>query len=380
MPTSGHLIGKRFPCLSGRQIGGRAELPPRIYQKVINRLQSDHADLVRSPLSSAPMPTPVNIAVAAPLAPAADSASLRRVRLLVVGDVMLDRYWFGEVDRISPEAPVPVVRIASTEERLGGAGNVARNITALGARAGVLSVVGDDEPGRTVAALLRQADVTDHLHVDAALATTVKLRVIGRRQQLARIDFESAPVAEVLAAHFQQFQSLLDSHDLVVLSDYGKGGLAHITRMIEAARRAGRPVIVDPKGDDYSRYQGATLITPNRTELREVVGRWRDEDDLLRRAQRLRADLGLQALLLTRSEEGMSLYTDDGIWSVPAQAREVFDVSGAGDTVIAVLGTMLAAGLDLRQAVSLANRAGGIVVGKLGTATVSYEELFGTAP
>jgi rfaE bifunctional protein kinase chain/domain len=326
------------------------------------------------------MPIPVKVGSDASAQAGLELAALRRVRLLVVGDVMLDRYWFGEVDRISPEAPVPVVRIASTEERLGGAANVARNITALGARAGVLSVVGDDEPGRTVAALLRQAGVTDHLHVDAALATTVKLRVIGRRQQLARIDFESAPVAEVLAAHFQQFQSLLDSHDLVVLSDYGKGGLTHITWMIEAARLAGRPVIVDPKGDDYSRYQGATLITPNRAELREVVGRWRDEDDLLRRVQKLRADLGLQALLLTRSEEGMSLYTEDGIWSVPAQAREVFDVSGAGDTVIAVLGTMLAAGLDLRQAVSLANRAGGIVVGKLGTATVSYEELFGTTP
>jgi len=300
--------------------------------------------------------------------------------VLVVGDVMLDRYWFGEVERISPEAPVPVVRIATTEERLGGAANVARNITALGANAGLLSVVGNDEPGRAVAGLLRQAEVTDHLHVDAALATTVKLRVIGRRQQIARIDFESAPLDEVLAAHFQQFQSLLDTHDLVVLSDYGKGGLAHIARMIEAAQAAGRPVIVDPKGEDYSRYAGATLITPNRTELREVVGRWRDEGDLQQRAQRLRAELRLQALLLTRSEEGMTLFTQDGAWTVAAQAREVFDVSGAGDTVIAVLGTMLAVGMDLQEAVSLANRAGGIVVGKLGTATVSYDELFAAQP
>ena len=325
------------------------------------------------------MPTPSSLSAKPPHAPAVDRALLRRVRLLVVGDVMLDRYWFGEVERISPEAPVPVVRIATTEERLGGAANVARNVTALGARAGLLSVVGNDEPGRAVAALLQRSEVADHLHVDATLATTVKLRVIGRRQQLARIDFESAPVAEVLAAHLQQFQSLLGTHDLVVLSDYGKGGLAHIARMIEAARSAGRPVIVDPKGEDYSRYARATLITPNRAELREVVGRWRDEADLERRAQKLRAELNLQALLLTRSEEGMSLYSDEGAWSVPAQAREVFDVSGAGDTVIAVLGTMLAAGLDLREAVSLANRAGGIVVGKLGTATVSYEELFGAA-
>ena len=311
--------------------------------------------------------------------PWADITALRKTRLLIVGDVMLDRYWFGEVERISPEAPVPVVKIGTTEERLGGAANVARNITALGACAGLLSVVGNDEPGRAVAGLLRRSEVADHLHVDPALATTVKLRVIGRRQQIARIDFESAPEAEVLAAHFQQFQSLLGQHDLVLLSDYGKGGLTHIVRMIEAARAAGRRVIVDPKGDDYSRYAGATLITPNRAELREVVGRWRDETDLERRAQKLRAELNLQAVLLTRSEEGMSLYTDDGTWSVPAQAREVFDVSGAGDTVIAVLATMLAAGLELREAVRLANRAGGIVVGKLGTGVVSYQELFGVA-
>ena len=313
-------------------------------------------------------------------APVVDSTALRRVRLLIVGDVMLDRYWFGEVERISPEAPVPVVKIATSEERLGGAANVARNVTALGARAGLLSVVGNDEPGRSLAGLLRRSEVADHLHVDASLATTVKLRVIGRHQQIVRIDFESSPEAEVLAAHFQQFQGLLSEHDLVVLSDYGKGGLTHIARMIEAARTAGRRVVVDPKGDDYSRYAGATLITPNRAELREVVGRWRDEADLERRAQKLRTELGLQAVLLTRSEEGMSLYTDQGAWSVPAQAREVFDVSGAGDTVIAVLGTMLAAGLGMRDAVSVANRAGGIVVGKLGTATVSYDELFATGP
>jgi rfaE bifunctional protein kinase chain/domain len=248
------------------------------------------------------MPTPTHPFAFPSRAPVLDPASLRRVRLLVVGDVMLDRYWFGDVERISPEAPVPVVRIATTEERLGGAANVARNITALGARAGLLSVVGNDEPGRAVAGLLRRSEVADYLHVDETLATTVKLRVIGRRQQIARIDFESAPLAEVLAAHFQQFQKLLDMHDLVVLSDYGKGGLAHIARMIEAARSAGRAVVVDPKGDDYSRYAGATLITPNRAELREVVGRWRDEADLERRAQKLRADLQLQALLLTRSE------------------------------------------------------------------------------
>jgi len=306
-------------------------------------------------------------------------AQIRRARLLVVGDVMLDRYWFGDVERISPEAPVPVVRIGQAEERLGGAANVARNITALGAQAGLLSVVGDDEPGRTVARLTQLEHIRAHLHVDPGLSTTVKLRIIARRQQLARVDFESLPEAEVLDAHLGQFASLLSEYDLVILSDYGKGGLTHITKMIAMARAAGRPVLVDPKGDDYDRYAGASVITPNRAELREVVGRWRSETDLTERAQTLRRKLGVEALLLTRSEEGMTLFTDAGAWSVAARAREVFDVSGAGDTVIAVLGTMIAVGLPLREAVANANRAGGIVVGKLGTATVSYAELFENA-
>jgi rfaE bifunctional protein kinase chain/domain len=298
-------------------------------------------------------------------------------RLLVVGDVMLDRYWFGEVERISPEAPVPVVRVRETEERLGGAANVARNVTAVGARAGLLTVVGDDEAGRSLVQLLNTSDIASHAQIDAKLATTVKLRVVGRQQQMVRVDFESVPDSEVLLAKLDEFTALLPQYDLVVLSDYGKGGLTHIARMIELARAAGKPILVDPKGDDYSRYAGATVVTPNRAELREVVGRWKSEADLEARAQKLRRELNLQALLLTRSEEGMTLFADDGSWSVPAQAREVFDVSGAGDTVIATLGVAMAAGMPLRDAVALANRAGGIVVGKLGTATVSYEELFG---
>jgi rfaE bifunctional protein kinase chain/domain len=302
---------------------------------------------------------------------------LSTARLLIVGDVMLDRYWFGDVDRISPEAPVPVVRVQRTEERLGGAANVARNVTALGASAGLLSVIGDDEPGRTLARLLADAGIAPHLHTDAQLATTVKLRVIARQQQMVRVDFENQPEDEVLLAKLDQFEAMLPTIDVVILSDYGKGGLTHIVRMIEAARAAGKTVLVDPKGDDYARYAGATVLTPNRAELREVIGRWKSEADLEARAQKLRRDLRLQALLLTRSEEGMTLFTDEGAWSVPAQAREVFDVSGAGDTVIAVLGVMLAAGASLREAVAVANRAGGIVVGKLGTATVSAEELFG---
>lgn len=304
-----------------------------------------------------------------------DAVAVRRV--LVVGDVMLDRYWFGEVERISPEAPVPVVRIQRTEERLGGAANVARNVVALGAQTGLLSVIGQDEPGERISALLGKAGIRAHLHADANLPTTVKLRVIGRQQQMVRADFESLPDGEVLLAKLGEYEALLPGYDLVILSDYGKGGLTHIGRMIELARAAGKPILVDPKGDDYSRYARATVVTPNRAELREVVGRWRSEADLEARAQKLRRELDLQALLLTRSEEGMTLFTDAGAWSVPAQAREVFDVSGAGDTVIATLGVMLAAGTTLRQAVEAANRAGGIVVGKLGTATVSYDELFG---
>lgn len=301
-------------------------------------------------------------------------------RLLIVGDPMLDRYYFGDVERISPEAPVPVVLVRGSEVRLGGAANVARNVAALGAHTGLLAVVGDDEAGRTLAALLPQAGIQGYLHTDRTLNTTVKLRVMARQQQIVRLDFENTPEAEVLAAHFDQFAALLPGYDLVILSDYGKGGLTHIVRMIELARAFGKPVLVDPKGEDYARYAGATLLTPNRAELRPVVGRWKDEADLTARAQKLRRDLALRALLLTRSEEGMTLYTEEGEWSVPAQAREVFDVSGAGDTVIAVLGTMLAAGRPLREAVAVANRAGGIVVGKLGTATVSYEELFGAQP
>ena len=307
--------------------------------------------------------------------PTREALAARRV--LVVGDAMLDQYWFGDVERISPEAPVPVVRVQRREERLGGAANVARNVAAVGVGTSLLTVLGDDDAGHRVSRLLAEAGIEPQVHLDPSLPTTVKLRVIGRRQQMLRVDFENVPEAEILAALLDNYVSLLPGCDLVILSDYGKGGLAHIGGMIERARAAGKPVLVDPKGDDYTRYQGATLLTPNRTELREVVGRWKDEADLTRRAQSLRTDLGLQALLLTRSEEGMTLYTEDGYWSVPAQAREVFDVSGAGDTVIAVLAAMLAAEVPLRDAVGIANRAGGIVVGKLGTATASYEELFG---
>ena len=289
---------------------------------------------------------------------------------------MLDRYWFGEVSRISPEAPVPVVHVDKTEERPGGAANVARNAAALGAQVSLLSVAGTDEAGDCLARLLEHENIRVVLHRDAALDTTIKLRVIGRQQQLLRIDFETWPGHEVLKNKLADFERMLADSDVVILSDYGKGGLTHIKRMIELARAAGKPVLADPKGEDYERYRGATLLTPNRGEFKQVAGSWHNEEELTRKAQALRSQLGLEALLVTRSEEGMTLYRDGDTLHEPTQAREVFDVSGAGDTVIATLGAMLAAGADLPEAVKLANRAAGIVVGKLGTAVVSAEELF----
>lgn len=303
-------------------------------------------------------------------------AELNTLRVLVVGDVMLDRYWFGEVSRISPEAPVPVVRVNRNEERPGGAANVARNIAALSAQAALLSVTGDDEAGLRIADLMREAGVNARLHRDPTIATTIKLRVIGRQQQLLRIDFETTPSHEVLSAALTDYAQLLQETDVVVLSDYGKGGLAHITQMIALANAAGKPVLVDPKGEDYSRYRHATLLTPNRAEFREVAGSWNNEEELTRKAEALRQELGLQGLLITRSEEGMTLYRDGERLHEMTQAREVFDVSGAGDTVIATLAVMLARGAEMSEAVRVANRAASIVVGKLGTAVVQREELF----
>jgi rfaE bifunctional protein kinase chain/domain len=298
-----------------------------------------------------------------------------RARVLIAGDVMLDRYWFGDVSRISPEAPVPVVHVKRTEERPGGAANVARNIASLEGKATLLAVVGDDEAATSLERLLRQERVSAALHRDPSLSTTVKLRVIGQHQQLLRIDFERAPSEAVLAAKMDEYERLVDTVDAVVLSDYGKGGLADVSRMIELARKHGRPVLVDPKGDDYEPYRGATVLTPNRTEFREVAGRWKDEADLARRAQELRAGLDLGALIVTRSEEGMSLFTATQSHHEPTRAREVFDVSGAGDTVIGVLALMVAAGADLHDAMRVANHAAGIVVGRLGTAVVNRDEL-----
>ncbi|HJV79229.1 D-glycero-beta-D-manno-heptose-7-phosphate kinase [Noviherbaspirillum sp.] len=303
--------------------------------------------------------------------------SLKTPRLLVVGDVMLDRYWFGEVSRISPEAPVPVVRVERREERLGGAANVARNAVALGAQTALLGVVGQDEAGDVVQKLLTDLHIDSFLNRDPAISTIIKLRVIGRQQQLLRIDFEHPPTDTVLRNKLTQYNALLPQYDVIVLSDYAKGSLVNVVEMIAAAKRLGKRILVDPKGDDFARYKGASILTPNKSELRQIVGSWKNEDELTTKAQHLRESLDLEALLLTRSEEGMTLYTEGQAIHIPTVAREVYDVSGAGDTVIAALATMLGAGMSIAEAVEIANRAGGIVVGKLGTATVTREELFG---
>jgi len=300
----------------------------------------------------------------------------KNAKIMVVGDVMLDRYWFGEVSRISPEAPVPVLKVNRVEERPGGAANVARNIATLGAGCVLLSVSGNDEAGDVLQRLLaEQGGIETMLHRDTNISTIIKLRAIARHQQLLRIDFETPPSHEVLQAKLADFKLKLPDADVVILSDYGKGGLTHISTMISMARDAGKPVLVDPKGDDYERYRGATLLTPNRSEFREVAGSWKSEKEFSIKAEKLRTELQLEALLITRSEEGMSLYRANEILHEPTQSREVFDVSGAGDTVIATLAVMLASGADMPDAMRIANRAAGIVVGKLGTAVVSRAEI-----
>jgi len=308
--------------------------------------------------------------------PPLSKEQLAQAKVLVVGDVMLDRYWYGAVDRISPEAPVPVVRITREENRLGGCANVAFNAVSVGAQASLLSVVGDDEASHLLQDLIAKSGITPYFGRDAQLKTTVKLRIIGRQQQLLRVDFENTPQNEVLSSQTQQFMQLLADHPVVLFSDYGKGGLAHVTDMIAAARKANKAVLIDPKGSDFSRYAGATCITPNRAEFQQVVGGWNSEEELSAKAHNLRKELQLDAVLLTRSEEGMTLFDAQGAAHIAAQAREVFDVTGAGDTVIATLAALVAAGMSLREAMPWANRAGGVVVGKFGTATVSYEELF----
>ncbi len=301
---------------------------------------------------------------------------LAGIRVLVVGDAMLDRYWFGAVERISPEAPVPVVAVDASEERLGGAANVARNVVALGGQARLLAIAGTDEAGGRLDELLAATPIDARLLRDPALPTTLKLRVLSRSQQLIRLDFEARPGPAALAGLQTEFAAALDWAQVVVLSDYGKGTLAQVAELIGPARACGLPVIVDPKGHHYSRYAGASLLTPNRSEFATVAGPWHSEAELHAKAAHWLGRLAIERLLITRSEQGMTLFRADApAVHDPARAREVFDVSGAGDTVVAALALALAADLGDAAAVHLANLAAGIVVGKLGTATVTAQEV-----
>ena len=308
---------------------------------------------------------------------AGERERLAASRVLVAGDVMLDRYWHGDVERISPEAPVPVVRMTTEECRLGGAANVAQNVASLGAGVTLMGIVGQDEGANEVRRLLDSSGIENGLLHGEGAPTTVKLRINGRAQQLLRIDFEREPESRLVKKMQEAFRDRCHEFSAVILSDYGKGGLALIRDEIAHARKIGVSVLVDPKGSDWTPYEGATVLTPNRAELKQVVGSWSSEDDLETRVNHLRRKLGVEAILVTRSEEGMTLFDEGGSMHASAMAREVFDVTGAGDTVIATLGALVGSGLSLREAVPYANRAGGIVVGKFGAATVEPEELFG---
>lgn len=296
-------------------------------------------------------------------------------KVLVVGDLMLDRYWFGDVNRISPEAPVPVVRVVKKEDRLGGAGNVARNVVSLGAKATLVGIVGLDEGGQQIQRLADEMGINAVLSLDQQINTTLKMRILGRKQQMLRVDFEHEPTEHSLKSLYDSVEELIPRHDILVLSDYAKGVLKHVDSIIDLARQHGLTVLVDPKGDDYQVYAQANLLTPNQLEMSQAVGSWVSEQDLHDKAQALRKKLSLEALLVTRSEKGMTLFSDDGVHHVDAQAQEVFDVSGAGDTVLATMAVTRAAGMPWSEAIKWANKAGAIVVGKVGTSIVSAEEL-----
>ncbi len=298
------------------------------------------------------------------------------IKAIVVGDVMLDRYWFGSVDRISPEAPVPVLAVNREETRAGGAANVAHNLLALGAQCQLLSVIGDDEAGREIKQIIEQYGANTSMIVDKDIRTIVKLRMVAQNQQLLRADFDEKPSEEVLAQCLDDFANRVLLADVVVLSDYGKGGLTHVADMIASAKAANVPVIIDPKGSDYSRYRGATLITPNMKEFEAVAGSCASEAEFVERAHHLRAELELDYLLVTRSEKGMSLFCANGEQiNSPATALEVYDVSGAGDTVISLMALATVSEFAEQEKLNLANAVAGIVVGKLGTAVATIDEV-----
>lgn len=305
-----------------------------------------------------------------------DRERIRRARVLVAGDAMLDRYWFGSVERISPEAPVPIIRIQEIEERAGGAANVAMNVASIGAQCTLVSVVGDDDAGDSLQRLLGGSTVEPRLAVDEAGRTVTKLRMVAQNQQLIRADFDGRPGEDALAQYMGLYESALEAADVVIMSDYGKGGLRRIEKMIAAANARAKPVLVDPKGADFTRYANATFITPNLREFEAVAGPVSDDEDLKNKAIDVIRELNIHGLLITRGEKGMILVEKAEQWfDYPPSAKEVYDVSGAGDTVIAAFAVGHALAFPYEAAVKLANAAAGVVVGKFGTATVSLDEV-----
>jgi D-beta-D-heptose 7-phosphate kinase/D-beta-D-heptose 1-phosphate adenosyltransferase len=305
-----------------------------------------------------------------------DIPAFNQAKVLVVGDIMLDRYWHGPTQRISPEAPVPIVKINQDEDRPGGAANVALNIASIGGKVTLAGITGDDEAANTIESYLKSLDIDCRFDKQQSLPTITKLRVMSRNQQLIRLDFEESLVAINKSALTDNIAQLVQQHDVMLLSDYDKGTLSEVQALIKLAKHHQIPVLVDPKGTDFSRYRGASILTPNMAEFEAVVGACQNETDLVEKGQRLLTELDLEAMLITRSEQGMTLLrTGEEEFHLPTQAKEVYDVTGAGDTVIATLALGLAAKADFRHASALANIAAGIVVGKLGTSAVSEAEL-----
>lgn len=290
---------------------------------------------------------------------------------------MLDKYWFGDSTRISPEAPVPVVKIQRTEDRIGGAGNVALNIANLNGDVTLLSIVGNDRAGRNLEKKLLSHHVKTNLVHSDSIPTIEKLRIVARNQQMCRCDFEEKPSKTLVDEIFKIYSEIASEFDLVIFSDYAKGVLTHVQEMIALAAKLKIPALVDPKGNNFQKYAGSFAITPNKAELKEVIGNWNNEEELLLKAEQLRQKLNLDSLVLTRSEEGMTIFNNEGSYSIAANAKEVYDVSGAGDTAIAVMGLLYANGYPFMESVKLANKASGIVVGKFGTSLIEYSELFG---
>jgi rfaE bifunctional protein kinase chain/domain len=302
---------------------------------------------------------------------------ISKCKVLVVGDVMLDRYWKGDVTRISPEAPVPVVHISSEECRLGGAANVALNLRCLGANVTLMSITGKDEAALKLTELLTEQGINYNFTQDLGVETIVKLRIVSRHQQIVRVDFEKKPDVSIVSKMIGQFKSIVEGYDVILFSDYAKGSLANVQEMIHFTRTLGKPIFVDPKGNNWEKYRGASVITPNKIELRQVIGSWSDEAQLQLEVLELNKKLNFEGMLLTRSEEGMTFIENGSIYSVPAMTNEVADVSGAGDTAIATMALMVGCGLGMHEAMVLANRAASLVVAKFGTSSITYTELAG---